>query len=301
MMKYYKVFGLCFGSEILLPQLPVCQKPLLDQVDAFIRLGPVSKEGLLKPHAKGKFCQIKPKALWLQVPGVARFLIKDGKKIIVEPFEACDQKSLELYTLGSCLGALLHQREFFLLHANAICIKGHGFAFAGPSGIGKSTLAAAFHKRGYSLLTDDICVINHKGEILPGIPQIKLWQDSADFLNIPTHKLSTLRPQISKYGLPIPKSFSQTPVPLRGIYLLATSESDLIKIEFLKKMEKLIPLKENIYRHQYLEGLGLSEKSFAQCCQLINQISIKKLVRPQGSFQLEPLIDFILKKELHSI
>ncbi len=87
-----------------------------------------------------------------------------------------DKATLEdvtVYLLGPVLGFLLRLRGITCLHASAVAVDGQALAFMGPPGAGKSTTAAAFARRGYPVLTDDITALEEKGErfwVLPGGP-----------------------------------------------------------------------------------------------------------------------------------
>ena len=53
------------------------------------------------------------------------------------------ESDVRVFLLGSCIGALLHQRGILVLHAGAIHTDKGAVLFTGPWGIGKSTLLAA--------------------------------------------------------------------------------------------------------------------------------------------------------------
>ncbi|MCY1670929.1 hypothetical protein OVA07_07855 [Novosphingobium sp. SL115] len=68
-----------------------------------------------------------------------------------------------------------------VLHGSAVVIDGAAFAFLGPSGRGKSTMAAAFAKAGFAFLTDDGLVLNREGDAFfaePHLASIRLLPDS---------------------------------------------------------------------------------------------------------------------------
>ena len=94
------------------------------------------------------------------VPNIANFYIKDGKKIIVSPLDEIDEDVLRLYILGTCMGTILMQRKILPLHGSAIEIDGKVYAIVGDSGAGKSTLASAFLKQGYKLVSDDVIAVS---------------------------------------------------------------------------------------------------------------------------------------------
>lgn len=68
-----------------------------------------------------------------------------------------------------------------VLHGSAVVIDGRAFAFLGPSGRGKSTMAAAFARAGYAFLTDDGLVLHREDDTFfadPYLPSIRLLSDS---------------------------------------------------------------------------------------------------------------------------
>ncbi len=87
------------------------------------------------------------------------------------------------YFLGQVLSHCLLMRGIEPLHATAIVVDGGAVAFLGDSGDGKSTLAASFLNRGYSLITDDVLVLEFQNDTVlahPSLPSIKLTPESAD-------------------------------------------------------------------------------------------------------------------------
>ena len=135
---YYTAFGLCIAAEFPCPELT----PAGGRPDVLIRYGVVPAT-LAVAKKTGVRYQAAPGQLLLTVDGVARFLVQDGKEIIVERAPESDDDSLRLFLLGSALGALLQQRGMLTLHSSAIEVDGGCVGFLGHSGVGKSTLAAA--------------------------------------------------------------------------------------------------------------------------------------------------------------
>src|SRR5205823_2615912 len=158
------------------------------------------------------------------VPGVARYSVRDGREIIVDPRPGAPAGDIRLSLLGTALGTLCYQRGLQPFHANAIEIDGLGVVFAGPSGTGKSTLAAHFAKRGHRVLCDDLCVlsVDPAGAVLvwPGLRQFKLWKDALLHLGYQEAGLVRAIDGRDKYHLPNSIADSGCPVPLRRLYLL---------------------------------------------------------------------------------
>ncbi len=110
--------------------------------------------------------------------------LKNGKEIIIDRAPQADDTDVRLFLLGSVMGALMHQRGRLPLHGSAIRLPdGTAAIFMGPSGVGKSTLAAAFRQRGYVVAADDISLIFTGDDgaplLQPAYPELKLWAEAA--------------------------------------------------------------------------------------------------------------------------
>ncbi|HVR38367.1 MAG TPA: hypothetical protein VMU84_04675, partial [Thermoanaerobaculia bacterium] len=60
------------------------------------------------------------------------------------------------YLLGPILAFVVRLRGALALHASAVLVDDRAIVFAAPPGGGKSTLAAAFARRGHAVLADDV-------------------------------------------------------------------------------------------------------------------------------------------------
>ena len=296
-MYYYHAFQLNIQSAIKLPELLTVVSVNNLDVDMTpniqINIGSVSKAGLLEVAAAGAFYQSNAHELWLDVPNVARYLIGHGDCITIDPYAQADEDSLRVFLLGSCMGALLMQRDLFLLHANAIKMGDACVSFSGNSGAGKSTLSAAFMNRGYSVLADDVCAINQAGHVIPSFPQVKLWEDSSQKLEIETDTLRRIRPNLEKFSVPLQEQFYTKNLPLKVLYILNSHNQDSFEFESIEGMHKMLPLKNNTYRHQYLKGLGRTKQHLKHAGGLASQIDVVRITRPRAGFQLETLVDLI--------
>jgi hypothetical protein len=298
-MHHYRAFNLTISSQLNLPEL--CALPHQPELppDVRIQWGAVAAVGLDSPLVTDLEFQANEKSLWLNIPKVARYLISDGNQITIEPYAQSDEDSIRLFLLGSSMGALLMQRNVFLLHANAIKIGNQCISFAGASGIGKSTLAAAFLQKGYSILTDDVCAIDSKGDVLPGFPHIKLWADASRHMAIETQSLRKIRPTLDKFSVPAGTQFYGSPLPLKVVYILDAHNHNSFKFTQLNSSQKFNPLKNNTYRGQYLKGLCRVQSHFKQCGMIASQVEVVHITRPNRGFQLNALIERILT-DLHT-
>jgi hypothetical protein len=296
MKKTYHIFGLYIESAISLPA-PSIGDPVPGLThDAIIEFGDVPPE-LANPVSKGVRFQAGPGEFLLRVDSVARYYVHGGRRIVIEPDPNAEAERILIFLMGSAMGALLHQRNILVLHAGAIAVNGQSVIFTGHSGVGKSTLAAGFHKRGYPFLADDVCTIAmHEGSpaVVPGFPRLKLWADVLGKLGKDKNQLKSIRwtQGLEKYFLPVEPQH-KTPVTLKSVFVLGTTNTDKMEVTALKGMEKINPIINNTYRLRFLNGLGGKKDHFRQCTAVAGKAAVYKTIRPQKGFLLDDLMDMV--------
>ncbi|MGB0720803.1 MAG: hypothetical protein ACPGU7_00275 [Gammaproteobacteria bacterium] len=291
-MRYHS-FHLTIESELPLPELT--GSDAVGTPDVRIVRGRVPAEGLADGEQKGPFLWVGNGTLWLRVPDVARFLIRDGKEILVDTEKDADDDSVRVFLLGSAMGALLTQRDWLVLHGNAVRVGDHALVCVGDSGTGKSTLATGFMRRGHPVLSDDLVPIDPDGRALPGPPRIKLWQDMATQLDIDTRDLRRIRPGLEKFHLPLDDDRRRVPIPVRWIYVLDTHPGDNITLNPIEGLERFPILHDNSFRLRFIKGMGRESEHLAQCAQLAARVRLARVTRPSDGFSLEGVLDLILQ------
>lgn len=228
---------------------------------------------------------------------VARYLITDGNKITIEPYEGADEDSIRLFLLGTAFGALMHQRETLILHGSVVTVGNGCVAFLGVSGAGKSTLAAAFHKRGRGIVADDYFIVeqDEKGQQTahPSYPQLKLWEDSMKKLGYDHEGYRRVRPDLNKYAFPFSEAFAASSLPIKCIYLLSVVNSKVLKVEDIVGLKKFELLRANTYRLRFIQGLDISVPLFKNCSVLAETTPVKQVSRPRGHFLLDELTNLL--------
>lgn len=237
----------------------------------------------------------------ITVDGVATYRVKDGKHIDIIPFEGADKESVELFLNGSALGAVLFQRGIIPLHGSSFIYKGKGIVVCGASGVGKSSVTAAFCKRGAEFVNDDITPVMLSSsspsspispEILPIYSTIKLWEDSLQDLGLQQDGLAKIRPSMQKFYLPTEKS-SNSRVKLDTVIILATHQSEEFKSERLNGIEKYNLLRKNIYRKSYLRGMPeTSKKFFSQLLKIASGVNVILVSRPKRA-KISSTVDYL--------
>jgi len=162
LLETFHIFGLLVESELPLPELITVVSP----PNVYIRFGKIIEQVEI-PSVSGICYRNYTDKFLMKVDGVACFLVENGNSITIDRAEGGSDDEIRLFLLGSAFGALIHQRGILPLHGSAIVVNNQALIFSGISGAGKSTLAAGFMKRGYMLLTDDVCVITLDNEGKP--------------------------------------------------------------------------------------------------------------------------------------
>lgn len=283
--RTYRLFGLNLRSEIGLAGLA----PSVDSGPADVEIG-------LGSLPSGEFppgYSATPEGTMLTIAKVGRYLIRDGREIVIEPVMGASERNLRLFLLGSALGALLHQRGLLPLHANAIDLGRRAVAFSGHSGAGKSTIAAWFHDRGYPILADDVCVIGYDeaGRALayPGIPRLRLWREALEASGRDAGAYDRSFDDMDKFDVPTASAERLDPVPLAAIYLLRKAGEDLGEpaIERLNGVDAVDTLVSNTYRGGYLRTIGRTGEHLAACLRVVRTVPVFRARRLWGFDQFD--------------
>jgi hypothetical protein len=277
--RTYRLFGLNLASEISLAGVaPPVEAEAADVAVVF---------GQVPPGDYPPGYSATPDGTMLAVTKVGRYLIRDGREIVVEPAEGASERNLRLFLLGSAIGALLHQRGLLPLHANAIDLGGRAVAFSGHSGAGKSTIAAWFHDRGYPILADDVCVVgfDEAGRAIayPGIPRLRLWREALEASGRDAGAYDRSFDDMDKYDVPTETGSTQEPLPLAAIYLLRKAgEGGDAAIERLAGVDAVETLMSNTYRGGYLKTIGRTGEHLAACLRLVRAVPVFRAERLWG-------------------
>ncbi|MBL8481007.1 MAG: hypothetical protein JNJ60_02335 [Rhodocyclaceae bacterium] len=294
----YQAYLLNISSDLPLPELALASDSA--PPDVHIRCGQIAADARAAARQLGPYLWAARDALWLDVPQVASFEVRDGNSIVVDVAPGSDPESVRLFLLGSAIGALLQQRGLLVLHGNAVRVGHSCMVCVGHSGAGKSTLAAGFMQRGHQILADDVVPVDAAGRALPGFPRIKLWQDVARKLDIDTTGLVRIRPGLEKFNYPLAARFGSEPLPIRWVYVLHAAPQHDIELEVIRGLNRFRPLGENTYRAGFLDGLELRAEHLAHCGRLAGSIHLAMVRRPAEEFRLDALIDRLLADmELH--
>lgn len=289
----YRVHGLTVRSAMEIPEL--CAAPADTPADISVEFGEVPPQ-LPTVTGQGPLWQTGDGRFLLEVPEVARYLVMDGNRVVVDRMRGAAPGDVRLYLLGTALGALLHQRGLLALHAGAVEVNGQAVAFAGNSGSGKSTLVAHLRQRGYRLIGDDLLAVHLDADgqpwAQPSFARIKLWADALRHLRHEPERLTRDHTRLEKFHLSVAEDHREQPLPLARIYLLADNPlDDDIHLEPLRGLDAVNALARVTYKPRHLKALGLSQRQFQQCSKTASRIQVARLRRPKYQDRMAEVLD----------
>lgn len=189
----YRVYGLTLTSDTPLPELtPAADAEPEVEVGARVRFSGCH-EGFPSPAHWFMSWTLPTGELWLscakdaggyllRFPELADFSVDtNGREIVCVPGPETPPDTLRHLLLDQVLPLVLNLKGREALHATAVLTPLGVCAFTGPTGTGKSTLAASFLFAGYPFLSDDCLVLEENcGQILatPAYPGLRLWADT---------------------------------------------------------------------------------------------------------------------------
>ncbi len=291
----YSLAGLHMRSEVPLPSSLLWDAPPSEAAEISIRYGdvPLSLQGATAfPEA-----QYDGKDLLVNIPEAARFLVREGKEVLVDPAPSAAEGDVSAFLLGTVFGALCHQRGIVPFHSSAIDVSGGCIVFTGASGAGKSTLAAALATRGHRVVSDDVCFLRRiaRGEILvwPGIARIRLWEDALRALGYDASTIQREFRGLNKFVLETdPPESPREPRRLLRVYQLEpapTGKPPLIEgLQGAPTIELLMP---NVYRLTLAEYMGVKPAIFALCADIARRVPVFRFQRQIGFDALPGALD----------
>ncbi len=260
--------------------------------DVFIRIGIVPDDPGPFDY-QGPAWRLAGRRFYLEVPGVLRLMANDGREIVAQPVGPASEADIAPFILSTGFAAILHQRRLLALHAATVAWQGRAIALCGPSGTGKSTLAAALCAAGAGFVGDDIAAV--RVDRADGVPlvapdgrQHRLWADAIDHLNLTVRRGAPVRSHMEKFH--VAPSSPATPdcdaLPLGAIVILSTRERTeppaAPAIERLPMVDAAPLLRREIYRPALARRMGHDPILFLQIATLLGRVPVFRLERTRG-------------------
>jgi hypothetical protein len=237
--------------------------------------------------ARGVLWQAAPGRFLLEVPDVARYLVEDGRRIVIEPLPQADEVQVARFLYMTPLAALYFQRGVPAFHAAAVVGPDGAVLLAGDSGAGKSTLLAALLQRGWRLLADELSAVDvdarGKPTVLPTSAELVLWPDAKERLKMDAE------PEFAR------ARFVDTPQPLHAIWWLSVHNKDEVEAQDLEGTERFRALATLTYNTHIAEAL-LDRASLLRCAAALADVPMRRLRRPRGQWSVDELAERVMNK-----
>lgn len=288
----YRAFGLVWQSALPLPELRSAADG--GEPDVVVVLDAAPPPDLPELVAD---VRADARSFWMEVPGVARFLVEDGCRLAVELLPGSEAGDVRAFLLGSAVGALLHQRGVLPLHASAVEVGGRAIAFVAPSGGGKSTMAMHLHHLGCRVIADDICAIevgNGTARLWPGLRNLKLWRASLAAIDQGPGECEPVLATIDKYRVP-----ATALAEYRAFELAAVIELDWGAVPALDPVPGAAAvgaLVAHTFRGQLVAAMGREAAHWRQCLDLFGAAGHFRLTRPRALDRLDASSALILDR-----
>ena len=205
-----------------------------------------------------------------------------GEGITLEQPAGVDPRDVALWLNGTIYAAVAAMNGLMPLHASAVAHSGRVFAFTGPPGAGKSTLAAALGRSGLPLFCDDTLILDlsSPGAVLclPGHKQLKLWPEGVELAG--ARPLDLVSDQYPKHFATPPAGVVGEPLPLAELIFLEQGVAPAL--ESVPPGERIARLQDDHYTARLFEQAGrlpLAER-FAQLAGIAARMPMRRFARP---------------------
>ena len=294
-MREYGAYGLRVCSAIALPFDPLPGPSA--EPDVTVRLGAVPATLPAGPGnvTRTPIGEARSGAFLMLIEGVARYLVTNGRDVLIEPLEGDDEVA-GFFCVGLPFTILLQQRGVATLHAAAVATEVGAVLLLGRSGIGKSSLAAALVERGYPLLADDVTGVmldaGGRPVALPACAHQKLWAHTLDKMKWRPRARAKVRRDMEKYWVRAERHCA-TPLPVRAAFVLNSARRPDIAIESVSPSAAFWMLWRYTHYRRVMDALGQRPAHFRAVTTMAWSVPLGRAVRPKTPFLLEALTDRI--------
>jgi hypothetical protein len=284
----YRLGPFVLASEIPLPELTALPAEDAAPPNAWIRLGnaPHAIPGVVANETRWWASATE----YLQrVPDVATFHVHDGCEIVVEPAPGSLAGDIRAYLLAPIFSQLCFQTGRYALHASSVRIGDGVVAFLGDSGAGKSTLAAGLERRGHSIISDDMCLLETglPLRVIPVAPALKLWPSALRHLGTTADGLPHVWSKEEKFRMRITEPKDR--LPLRAVVFLewADDMASAVRFEPLYGATALARLLGMIHFEYLVKPTGRRAECFRLCGEVLRQAEAFVLRRPRDFLRMD--------------
>lgn len=243
--------------------------------------GPVPTHLFDKPLEQMSW-EMRDERFLLRAEGDHYFYYRQGEGITIHrgvDANACEES---LWLNGSVYAAIASMNGLLPIHASAVAVNGAVFAFTGPAGAGKSTLAAALGRQGLPMFCDDTLVLDlsdpHRLICLPGHKRLKLCTDA--FALTKAVREEKVSQTYDKYYAQPAAGTIGTTMPLAELIFLG--EAPQVSITQISGAERFLRMEDDHLTTHLFEAARRFDRKhqFAHRAYLARRIQMSRFIRP---------------------
>lgn len=209
--------------------------------------------------------------------------------VVSERAANLDVGELTLGFTAVITGVCLNLQQQIAIHANAVAWEGLAIAFAGDSGMGKSTLSAYCASQGWSFITDDVLVVDAQGLVAPGNPRLKLYPHTGASLGLDIVQETDYKVFYDPQQLGA--QLLSSPIPIGVIYLLAQSDNQQIYSEPIAPSQAVFELLSHSYYAAQL--INHNHEILSSYTNLVEKVAVRQLFYPRNMATLPKVYQFL--------
>jgi hypothetical protein len=308
----YRVYGLVLASNLPLPELAAVAAATGEEADVRFRRAPLS---CLYPDPPKWFMhwRLPSGEPWLSAARHEEgFLLRfhdhadfvmdgEGREIVCRYWRDATPETLRHLLIDQVMPLVVNLRGAEALHASAVLVDGGAVAFTGPTGTGKSTLAAELGRAGHPVIADDCMVVIDGGatfEVVPAYPGLRLWEDARRHLDLGEQPAEPVADYSDKQRLVLEAPFVDPAgtYPLRAIFVLGddSADSTRVAVRDMHPRDAVIELIRSAFRFE-VEDRVMLERQLEVFTRVASSIPIRRASTPEDLALLPNLRDKILE------
>ena len=239
-------------------------------------------------------------ALRLRFPDLAEFTLFDGGRTIeVRTLNDTNPETVRHLLLDQLLPRVLAHLGEIVLHAAAVRAGDRVIAFMGESGLGKSTLSAAFISLECQLLSDDGVVVTKSPEgmlAIPTYPSLRLWPKTLAGLYTDPPPVAPMAHYSAKQRVLFrtPPTVA-TALPLAALYVLSADETEIVKSSRLSPRAACMAIVSNCFQLD-VSDTARAAKVLEAASAIACHVRVFSLRYPRDFTHLPEVVRHVLKQ-----